>query len=331
MGLVRIVPPTSEPLTTLEAIRHLRLDETNVEPRADAPTVALAVATPGNVDNGVHRYCVTFVTADGETDGGAISDVVTVVNKTIAGQVNVSNIPIGGSAVVARRLYRTKAAADDFFLLATLPNNTTRSIIDNTADAALGAGIPIANTTGDSYVRSLVIAAREFVEVYQSRALITQQWRMDLDGFPPRYVAAYQQGSELALVSCVDLERGLIRLPKPPLISVDSVTYVDPDGATQTLDPSLYVVNTSELRGEITLAYGASWPSTRSQRHAVSVLFTCGYGSAAAVPETTKQAMKLLIGQWNENREATIDAKFAQEVPFAVSSLLWLNRVVEAA
>ncbi len=56
---------------------------------------------------------MTFVTADGETDGGDVSASLTVADKAVNGQVTVSNIPVGGSAVTSRKLYRTAAGLYD--------------------------------------------------------------------------------------------------------------------------------------------------------------------------------------------------------------------------
>jgi hypothetical protein len=88
--------PATEPLTIAEVKAHLRLDDANGEPAPTALTCALAAAGAGNVDNGAHRYLATFVTADGETDAGAISAAVTVLDKTTNGKVALSAIPLGG-------------------------------------------------------------------------------------------------------------------------------------------------------------------------------------------------------------------------------------------
>src|SRR3954465_1121425 len=106
-SLSLVVAPTAEPITVIEAKRHLRLDTSDGEPAPTAPTVALAGVGAGSVDNGDHRYLVTFVTAGGETDAGVLSAVVTVANKTTNGKVQVSNLAIGGAAVTARKVYRT--------------------------------------------------------------------------------------------------------------------------------------------------------------------------------------------------------------------------------
>jgi hypothetical protein len=115
-----------------------------------APTVALADAGAGNVNNGAHSYKVTFVTALGETDAGVVSATVTVANSAADGKVALNNIPKGDATTTARKIYRTsagQAASGPWKLLTTIGDNTTTAYTDNTADASLGAAAPGVNTT----------------------------------------------------------------------------------------------------------------------------------------------------------------------------------------
>jgi hypothetical protein len=59
-------------------------------------------------------------------------------------QIPLSAIPIGGSVVTARKLYRTKIGNSGLFLLATLDNVVT-TYLDTTPDASLGAAAPATN------------------------------------------------------------------------------------------------------------------------------------------------------------------------------------------
>lgn len=301
LSLTLVTAPAIEPLTIAEVSRHLRYGDTNLEPVPAAPTVALvSPAAPGNVDNGDHRYRVTFVTADGETDGGVISGIVTVADKAVNGKVLVSAIPLGGSAVTARKLYRTTAGGTAYFLLATVADNTTTTYTDNIADASLGAGAPAVNTTADPHLTGLIKTARHWTEEYLRRSLIEQTHDWSLDAFPVEFA-----------------------VPRPPLISVTSVTYVDTAGASQTLSASIYRVDTAAEPGRITPAYGEAWPSVREVTNAVIVRFKAGYGTAAsAVPEPIRQAMLLLIGEMHERREQALVGTSIVSVPFGVKELL---------
>lgn len=275
-SLVLDTAPTVEPITVADAARHLRIAEVDGEARPSAPVVALASpAVAGNVDNGVHRYLVTFVTAAGHTDAGDVSDTVTVADKTVNGKVTVSNIPIGSAAVTSRNLYRTVAGGSTYLLLATISDNTTTSYTDNIADSALGAGAPSTNTTDDPYLTSLIKSARDRIETDTGRALCTQEWDYVLDRFP--------------------CEGEPIVLPKPPVDTVDSVEYVDGNGDTQTLSSAAYVVSANDATCKITLASGYAWPSTAAQAGAVTVNFTTGYGVASAVPDGLKAAIRMAL------------------------------------
>jgi uncharacterized phiE125 gp8 family phage protein len=297
VSLTLITPPATEPVTVAEVRDFLRLHDGAGEPAPGAPTVALAGAGAGNVDNGTHQYRVTFVTTDGETQGGQISAQVTVADKTVNGQVAVSAIPIGGSKVTARKLYRTAAGGTDFKLVTTINNNTATTYQDNTADAGLGASVPTVNTTLEPRFTTLITEAREYAEGFMRRALITQTWDLTLDWLPP-----------------------VIELPKTPLQSVTSLKYLDASGALVTLDPSLYRVDVASKPGRITPAYGTSWPTVHPVTGAVVIRFVAGYGAASAVPERIKQGMKLHIAGGWDNCES--------EYATAVDRTLWPLRVM---
>jgi uncharacterized phiE125 gp8 family phage protein len=295
MTLFLVTPPASEPLSLLEAQAHLRLDASNLEPAPVAPLVALASAGAGNVDEGVHRYRVTFVTADGETEGGVPSSAVTISDQTTNGQVAVTMIPLGGPHVLARKLYRTLANGAEYFLLATLDDNATTTYSDDAPDVALGVGCPTLNTTGDPYLLNCIATAREDVEAYCRRALIRQTWRLVLDGFP----------------ACDE-----IALRRPPLLGVVAVNYLDLTNTQQLLDDTVYEVDPYALPPRLLLGYQQFWPPTFPKRNAVSVDFECGYGdSPASVPQSIRTAMKLIVGDLYENREPYIKGTIINESP----------------
>lgn len=163
-------------------------------------------------------------------------------------------------------------------------------------------------TDDDTLIDALIVAAREHVEDFTRRALVTQTWDLKLDAFP---CDAY------------------IKVPLPRLQSVTSITYVDTAGTTQTWSSSDYQVDTASEPGRIAPAYGESWPDTRAgQLNAVTVRFVAGYGAASAVPQKIKQAMLLIIGHWYEHRENVVISAQAQEIPFAAEMLLWPYRVL---
>jgi hypothetical protein len=116
--------------------------------KPDTPNAALAGAGAGNIDNGNHRWGVAFVGPYGLSLVSAMSEVVNVADKTVNGQVNVTNIPIGPPGTTARKVYRTVAAGGTLKLLTTINDNTTVLFLDNVADAGLGADAPAQGVSG---------------------------------------------------------------------------------------------------------------------------------------------------------------------------------------
>lgn len=161
----------------------------------------------------------------------------------------------------------------------------------------------------DTLIQSLITSAREYAEIFLARRLITQTWDLTLDEFPG--------------TTCE------IKVPYPPLQSVSAITYVDTGGTSQTLATANYTVDAASQPGRIYPAYGLLWPATRSQRNAVTIRHVVGFGRPASVPESVKAAMKLLIGNWYENRESTLSGTIIGEVPMAVQNLLYAHRQVE--
>lgn len=162
-------------------------------------------------------------------------------------------------------------------------------------------------TTEDDLLQSLITAARVYCETITNRVLLTQTWDMVLDAFPP----------------------GIMELPKPPLISVESVKHIDNNGTEQTLAPSAYKVDAVTDPGRIAPAYGTVWPVTRSEPNAVTIRFIAGYGElAATVPMPIRQAMLLMIGHLFENREAVQAEGNFYRLPLGPEALLSPYRVL---
>jgi uncharacterized phiE125 gp8 family phage protein len=127
----------------------------------------------------------------------------------------------------------------------------------------------------DALIDSLRVAAREYVENFTGRKLITQTWDQKQDGFCGH---------------CIEL-------PFAPLISVTSISYVDNNGDTQVWPSPNYTVDAPTgpfaMPGRIVPAYGVTWPSTRDVINAVTVRFVTGYGSTVhSVPYLLRAALK---------------------------------------
>lgn len=169
-------------------------------------------------------------------------------------------------------------------------------------------------STDDALITTLGKAAREYVEAFTRRSLISTTYDLTLDGFP-----------------CEAIE-----LPYPPVSSVTSVSYVDTAGNTQTMTAGTSGYLTRLPAGPhaepatIYRAYGVQWPVTRCQPHAVTVRFVSGYGAAGTdVPSTLLASIKHLVEHWYTNRgvvDAGINA-VTSLVPKGVDAMLGAFKV----
>lgn len=163
----------------------------------------------------------------------------------------------------------------------------------------------------DTLIEGLIDAAVAHLDGYSGvlgRAMIAQTWELSLDHFPGRHAAlgGFLTGLSAGRRHGRHHHPARIHLPLPPLIAVASIAYVDPQGATQTLDPSQYAV----LEGPVAAidpVWGVTWPATRHQARAVTITFSCGYGAASTdVPKSLIVAIKMLVGHFYANGEAVV-------------------------
>ena len=90
------------------------------------------------------------------------------------------------------------------------------------------------------------------------RAMVTQQLQYWAESFPSGKI---------------------LKIPCPPLQSVESVKYYDSDEALQTLASGNYTVVKHKEPGYVELGSDKSWPTSLSDRkYPVQVNFTAGYG-----------------------------------------------------
>lgn len=166
----------------------------------------------------------------------------------------------------------------------------------------------ITGTDEDANLDAYIKTARLFCEAFTKRQFVTATWVLRCDGFPA-------------------VDTTPIIVPRPPLSSVSSITYLDTTGTSQTWSSSKYQVDTYTEPGRIMPVEGETYPSTQADTfNTVTVTFVAGYGAASTVPERYKQAIRMLASHLYENREATTPVKI-EEVPMAVKYLLHQDRM----
>lgn len=156
----------------------------------------------------------------------------------------------------------------------------------------------VIDNTEAGLLREYIEAATHMCEQWTGRKFITQTWVERFDAFPA----------------------GTICLALYPIQSISAVRYTDPDGASQTVSASDYTHRAGRLPNQLTLNTGKHWPTGTD----VEVEYIVG---AAEAPAAARQAIRLLVGHWYENRESVLVGTISSELPHAVTSLLQSVRV----
>lgn len=165
----------------------------------------------------------------------------------------------------------------------------------------------------DTYIDTLVKAARYVCEAMTNRQLITATYELYLDGFPS--------------------DNAWIYLPHPPLQSVTSIAYTDSAGDAQTLSSSTgYQTDTKGIIGHVEPARFTIWPATYADTlNTVTITYKAGYGDASTnVPQSAIHGIKLLVGNWYENRESVVLGQMPATLPMAVEACFNSIKVPEA-
>lgn len=173
-------------------------------------------------------------------------------------------------------------------------------------------------------IEALITAAREYVEHASGLTLAPQT--IEITGRSFSGLCRYE-GDDA------------IELRTAPVRGIDSVTYVDTAGATQTLSSDSYLLDDTSDLPTLHLAYGASgWPSARDQAAAVRIRFTAGYDAeggsptVAVLPMALRAAILLMVGHLYENREQTAAGQEVREIPLGITALIerWKLRIALA-
>lgn len=159
--------------------------------------------------------------------------------------------------------------------------------------------VSLLSSDHDGFLSKLLARATDKAERVTKRAFLTQTWRLTLNRFP----------------------RWAIRLPRPPLQSVTTISYVDENGTSQTLDPSLYRVAADSEPGYVTPAYNEVWPAIRDVVEAVTITYIAGYGAdATTVPEDARHAVALMVADMFAHR-GDEEVKMAQAIGWLLDGL----------
>lgn len=152
----------------------------------------------------------------------------------------------------------------------------------------------------NSLIAQWITTARILAENYQRRAYYEQVWELSFDDFP--YLP--------------------LLIPRPPLVSIDSIHYYDYQNTMTAMSLSDFIVDINHEPGRLAHAYDKIWPTvTLKTIDAIRIRYTCGYAVSSSVvtstttyapdvadiPDNIKDAIYLYCSYRNENRSGEIE------------------------
>jgi len=145
------------------------------------------------------------------------------------------------------------------------------------------------DTSQDGVLQALAESAREWVEDYTRRRLITQTVRLTLDHFP-----GYMTNNIWAPLF----------LPLPPVQAVASFTYIGQNGIPQAMVADVnYNADLLSSPARLMPPWGSLWPCPRLVPSAVTIDLIVGYGDTPdKVPMAIRTAIMQLAATRFENR-----------------------------
>ena len=144
------------------------------------------------------------------------------------------------------------------------------------------AFLRVETSDDDDVISALIAGSRIHVEAQMRRALITQSWRLAIDAWP---------------------DDGRLTVLPAPLQALSAARVYDFDNVAHAVDTAAFVLD----KGASALIF-APWALPAPGRVAAGIELdvTVGYGDAAVdVPEALRQAIRLLVAHWYENRGLT--------------------------
>jgi len=206
------------------------------------------------------------------------------------------------------------------------------------ADARSFLRLSSAYTAEDDTIEALIVAAREQGEVLTGRALAKRKFTQVLDShpyytdsvqsqlaYPPNYYSLPRYSTTLWNYS------QMIKLGYSPVISVEGMIYIAPDGSSQTwLQDTQFILDRISEPARIFPLPGQNWPADLNVANSLQINFTAGYdpdptavdthviGSpplsppgqqvtstiVSGIPQKLRLAILNLVAFWFQNRGA---------------------------
>ncbi len=159
----------------------------------------------------------------------------------------------------------------------------------------------------DDVIAALIAAARVHVEAQTRRALIDQTWRLVRDVWPAS---------------------GRLPVLPVPLQEVTAIRVFDADGMPHLIDVGTFAIDRVSAPAVLAYARGAP-PAPGKLAAGIEIEIVAGYGDEPdAVPAPLRQAIRVLVAHWYENRGVIAASGEVAMMPHSVASLIAPFRVL---
>jgi uncharacterized phiE125 gp8 family phage protein len=169
------------------------------------------------------------------------------------------------------------------------------------------AWLRVEHDDDDDVIAALIAGARSHVEAQTRRALITQEWRLVRDAWP---------------------SDGRIAALPAPLIEITGARVRDGEGGLQSIDLQAFTTDVAAAPAIIAFAPW-SLPVPEQKAGGIEIDVTCGYGDEPDdAPAPLRQAIRLLLAHWYENRGLIALGDTVAVLPATVAALIAPYRVL---
>lgn len=152
----------------------------------------------------------------------------------------------------------------------------------------------------DDLVGALITSARLIVESLTRRMLMTQTWRITLDAWP--------KGQK-------------VEIPFAPFRSLNAIRVYDLAGSAQIVPFSQFFLDAAPDGARV--IFTGDRPTPGRNASGIEIDIVVGYGDAPdSTPAPLRQAIRLLVSRWFENRGDALAVPAQDAVPAPVAALL---------
>jgi uncharacterized phiE125 gp8 family phage protein len=172
----------------------------------------------------------------------------------------------------------------------------------------------------DDLIELFLSAAREWCEAYLGLIVAPSLVESAFDEFPA-------DATRISSAGIATTEGGTLTLETGPVLGIESIAYVDPDGNDMLVDSSTYTLDTTGQVAVIRLVSGEAWPDTGFVANAVHVRYVVGYSAPgdspqdAPLPKSIQVAILLVLGHLYANRTETVERSLST-IPMGACAFL---------